>query len=84
MVLIAELITLLVIAFSIGEHAQEVEANRNPGVAGTDCRLCGRGLAAVVRVLPPLVARLQRIIQVPQLSLGLLLGTLSWWWMRRR
>ena len=75
-VLIAELITLLVIAFSIGEHDHAVSVT---GVL----LLIGKivGFAAVAwllssRVLPPLVARLQRVIQVPQLALGLLLGAL--------
>ena len=75
-VIIAELITLLLIGFSIGEHVHEVSA------AGI-LILLGKiaGFAAVCwilssRVLPPLVALLQRVIQVPQLSLGLLLGAL--------
>ena len=75
-VLIAELITLLVIAFSIGEHAQEVSAT---GVLVLLAQIAGFAAAAWLlssRVLPPLVAGLQRLIQVPQLSLGLLLGTL--------
>ena len=75
-VLIAELITLLVITFSIGEHAHEISFT---GVLVLMAKIAGFTAVAWLlssRVLPPLVARLQRIIQVPQLSLGLLLGTL--------
>lgn len=75
-VIIAELITLLLIGFNIGEHAHELSA-------GGILILLGKiaGFAAVCwvlssRVLPPVVALLQRVIQVPQLSLGLLLGVL--------
>ena len=75
-VLIAELITLLVIAFSIGEHAQEVSVT---GVLLLLTKIVGFTAIAWLlssRVLPPVVARLQRLIQVPQLALGLLLGIL--------
>ncbi len=75
-VLIAELITLLVITFSIGEHAQEISLT---GILFLLAKIVGFTAVAWLlssRVLPPLVARLQRLIQVPQLSLGLLLGTL--------
>ena len=75
-VVIAELITLLLIGFSIGEHAHDLSA---VGIL----ILLGKiaGFAAVCwilssKVLPPVVARLQRVLQVPQLSLGLLLGFL--------
>ncbi len=75
-VLIAELITLLIIAFSIGEHDHEVSAT---GILILIAKIVGFAAIAWLlssRVLPPLVARLQRLIQVPQLALGLLLGSL--------
>ncbi len=75
-VLIAELITLLIIAFSIGEHGHAVSIT---GVLILVAKIVGFTAIAWLlssRVLPPLVARLQRLIQVPQLALGLLLGTL--------
>ena len=75
-VLIAELITLLIIAFSIGEHDHEVSVT---GVLLLIAKIVGFAAIAWLlssRVLPPLVAKLQRLIQVPQLALGLLLGTL--------
>ncbi len=75
-VIIAELIALLLIGFSIGEQAHQVSV-------GGILILLGKVAGFVVvtwvsssRVLPPLVALLQRVFQVPQLSLGLLLGML--------
>ena len=75
-VVIAELITLLLIGFSIGEHAHEVSP---VGILILLGKVAGFAVVSWVlssRVLPPLVALLQRVIQVPQLSLGLLLGVL--------
>ena len=75
-VVIAELITLLVIGFSIGEHVQEISV---AGILILLGKIVGFAVASWIlssRVLPPLVALLQRAIQVPQLSLGLLLGFL--------
>ena len=75
-VVIAELLTLLVIAFSIGEHTRELSAT---GLLLLVAKIAGFAAVAWVlssRVLPPLVGLLQRVIQVPQLSLGLLLGVL--------
>ena len=75
-VVIAELITLLLIGFSIGEHVHEVSV---VGVLVLLGKIGGFTIACWIlssRVLPPLVALLQRLIQVPQLSLGLLLGFL--------
>ena len=75
-VIIAELITLLLIGFSIGEQAHELSA---VGILVLLGKIAGFTAVCWVlssRVLPPLVALLQRVIQVPQLSLGLLLGAL--------
>ena len=74
--IIAELIALLLIGFSIGEHAHQVSPL---GILILLGKVAGFSVVTWVlssRVLPPLVARLQRVIQVPQLSLGLLLGLL--------
>ena len=75
-VLIAELITLLVITFSIGEHAHEITLTGGLLLLAKIVGFTAIAWLLSSKVLPPLVARLQRIIQVPQLSLGLLLGTL--------
>ena len=75
-VVIAELITLLLIGFSIGEHVHELTPT---GILVLLGKVAGFAVVSWVlssRVLPPLVALLQRLIQVPQLSLGLLLGIL--------
>ena len=75
-VIIAELIVLLVIGFSIGEHNQEVSAS---GILILLAKITGFTVVSWVlmsRGLPPAIALLQRVIQVPQLSLGLLLGVL--------
>ena len=75
-VIIAELITLLLIGFSIGEHVHEVSP---VGILILLGKIAGFAVVCWVlssRVLPPLVALLQRVIQVPQLSLGLLIGVL--------
>ena len=75
-VVIAELLTLLVIGFSIGENTHELSA---AGILILVLKIAAFAALAWVlssRVLPPVVGLLQRVIQVPQLSLGLLLGTL--------
>ena len=75
-VIIAELLVLLVIGFSIGEHTQEVSA---VGILVLLAKIAGFTVVSWVfmsRGLPPVIALLQRVIQVPQLSLGLLLGVL--------
>ena len=75
-VVISELITLLLIGLSIGDHVHEVSAL---GILVLIGKLVGFTAASWIlssRVLPPMVSLLQRLIQVPQLSLGLLLGTL--------
>ena len=75
-VIIAELIVLLLIGFSIGEHNQEISA---AGILVLLAKIAGFTVVSWVlmsRVLPPLMALFQRAIQVPQLSLGLLLGVL--------
>ena len=75
-VVIVELITLLLLGFSIGEHVHEVSP---VGILILLGKVAGFAVVSWIlssRVLPPLVALLQRVIQVPQLSLGLLLGFL--------
>ena len=75
-VVIAELITLLVIGFSIGEHSHELSAIGLLILFGKIVAFAVVGWVLSSRVLPPLVSLLQRVIQVPQLSLGLLIGIL--------
>ena len=75
-VVIAELIVLLVIGFSIGERAHELTVTGMLILLGEVAGFAVVSWILSSRVLPPLVALLQRAIQVPQLSLGLLLGIL--------
>ena len=75
-VVIAELITLLLIGFSIGEQTHELSV---VGILILLGKIAGFAVVSWIlssRVLPPLVSLLQRVIQVPQLSLGLLIGVL--------
>ena len=76
MVVIAELITLLLIGFSIGEHSHELSVVGMLILLGKIVGFAVVGWVLSSRVLPPLVGLLQRLIQVPQLSLGLLIGVL--------
>ena len=74
--LIAELLVLLVVGFSVGEHA----AHPTPSGMFT---LLGQIAAFVVvtwllasRVIPPFIVLLRRLLRVPQLSFGIILGIL--------
>ena len=75
-VVIAELLTLLVIGFSIGEQSHELSVTGILVLVGKIAAFAGLAWLLSSRVLPPVVGLLQRVIQVPQLSLGLLLGVL--------
>ena len=75
-VVIAELLTLLIIGFSIGEHSHEFSFTGVLLLIGKIAAFAAVAWVLSSRVLPPLVGVLQRVIQVPQLSLGLLLGAL--------
>ena len=74
--LIAELLVLLVVGFSVGEHAA------HPTPSGM-LMLLGQIAGFVVvtwllasRVIPPLIVLLRRLLRVPQLSFGVILGIL--------
>ena len=75
-VVIAELLVLLIIGFSIGEHSHEFSLTGILLLIGQIAAFAAVAWVLSSRMLPPLVGRLQRVIQVPQLSLGLLLGAL--------
>ncbi len=75
-VVITELIMLLLIGFSIGENAHDLSIT---GILILLGKVAGFAIVCWVlssKVLPPVVALLQRALQAPQLSLGLLLGFL--------
>lgn len=75
-VIIAELLALLVVGFSIGEHDHELS------VASVLFLLVQMTIFAIVawflstRLLPPVIIFLQRFLDVPELSFGLLIGGL--------
>ena len=75
-VIIAELLALLVVGFSIGEHEHELS------VASVLLLLVQITIFAIVawflstRLLPPVIIFLQRFLDVPELSFGLLIGGL--------
>ncbi len=75
-VIIAEIASLLVVGFTIGEHGPDL-------TAVTVLTLLGKIVAFVVvawllsaKILPVVIVYLQRIFNVPELSFGLLLGGL--------
>ena len=75
-VIIAEIASLLVVGFTIGEHGHPL----NPVAV---LFLIGKIIAFVVlawllsaKVLPVVIVALQRVLDVPQLSFGLLIGGL--------
>lgn len=74
--LIAELLLLLIVGFTIGEHGTEMSWT---GVLFLLAKIAGFTVVTWVlasRVIPPLIMMLQRILYVPQLSFGLILGGL--------
>ena len=75
-VIIAELLALLVVGFTIGEHAQKLSVIVVLTLLG---KITGFTVATwflSTRVIPHLLTFLQRVLQVPQLSFGPLLGGL--------
>ena len=75
-VIIAELLSLLVVGFTIGErdHAPSVI-----GILTLLAQIAGFTIAAWIlstKVIPRLITMLQRVLKVPHLSFGLLLGGL--------
>ena len=80
-VIIAELITLLIVGFSIGEHTIGAR-DHLMGAVSVVFLLAEVAAFAVVgwilaaRVMPPTILFLKRIFNVPELSFGLLMGGL--------
>ena len=75
-VIIAELLALLVVGFSIGEHAEEMSVTSVLILLGQIVGFTVLTWFLATRVIPRLLVFLQRVLHVPQLSFGLLLGGL--------
>ena len=74
--LIAELIALLLVGFTLGQHTHQMSWG---GVLVLLVQIAGFTVVTWVlasRVIPPLIMLLQRFLYVPQLSFGLVLGGL--------
>ena len=81
-VVIAELIALFIVGFAVSEHVHVTEPGQSLEVASV-LMLMGEILAFAVatwlfstKVLPRVIVLLHRVLRVPQLSFGLLLGGL--------
>ena len=74
--LIAELIVLLIIGFTIGEHASHVSLEGVLLLLGQITAFIVATWVLAGRVMPPLIELLERLLRVPQLSFGLILGLL--------
>ncbi len=77
-VIISELITLLLVGFTIGEHQHHPELSV-AGVLILLGQIAGFAVVAWIlsaRVLPPTIVYLHRFLNVPELSFGLLIGCL--------
>ena len=74
--LIAELIVLLLIGFTIGEHAEHVTLDGVLLLLGQIAAFIVATWVLAGRVIPPLIELLERLLRVPQLSFGLILGLL--------
>ena len=75
-VIIAEVMVMLVVGFTIGEHSHELSL---VSVLTLFAKMAGFVVVSWLlskRVLPPLIALLQRIVHVPELSFGILIGGL--------
>ena len=74
--LIAELLVLLIIGFTIGEHAEHVSLDGVLILLVQIVVFIAGTWVLAGRVIPPLIELLERLLRVPQLSFGLILGVL--------
>lgn len=75
-VIIAEIASLLVVGFTIGEHGHSVNAVTVLVLLGKITGFVILAWLLSAKVLPVAIITLQRILNVPQLSFGLLIGGL--------
>ena len=74
--LIAELFVLLVVGFSIGEHTHHLEPASVLILLAKVAAFVALTWLLATRLFPPVILELRRMMRVPQLSFGLVLGTL--------
>lgn len=74
--LIAELLTLLLVGFTIGGHVEHLSWENVFILLGKIAGFTVLTWLLASRVLPPLIVLLKRFLHVPQLSFGLILGGL--------
>lgn len=74
--LIAELLTLLLVGFTIGEYVYHLSWQSLLILPAKIAVFTVVTWVLASRVLPPLIVLLKRVLQVPQLSFGLILGGL--------
>ena len=74
--LIAELLTLLLVGFTIGDHVHHLSWKSVFILLGKIAGFTVVTWLLASRVLPPLIVLLKRFLHVPQLSFGLILGGL--------
>ena len=75
-VIIAEIASLLVVGFTIGEHSHSLNAVSILSLIGKIIAFVVVAWLLSAKVLPVVITFLQRILDVPQLSFGLLIGGL--------
>ena len=74
--LIAELLVLLLVGMTIGEHAHSLSLNGVLLLLGQIATFIVVTWVLAGRVIPQLILYLERLLRVPQLSFGLILGIL--------
>ena len=75
-VIIAEIASLLVVGFTLGEHSHSVNAVAVLILLGKIVAFVILAWLLSAKVLPAAIVALQRLVNVPQLSFGLLIGCL--------
>ena len=75
-VIIAELLAMLVVGFTIGEHDHHLTLFSMMLLMGKIAAFTIIAWLLSVRVFPPIIVALQRLLNVPHLSFGLILGIL--------
>ena len=73
-VVVAELIAMLIVGFTIGEHDYRLHVGSMLWLGFKIALFTVSAWILAIRVIPPVIVRLQRILNAPFLSFGLILG----------